>query len=177
MLTALTKAYQYLIYLGGFLKSPLLLLCRLYWGVLFMGAGWGKLVEIDKFADILHKLNFPYEHFFAYLAAGTEFIGGLCLILGFASRLVAIPLIITMITAYATAHVESLRTFFYNPSTFVSEAPFNFLLICLFILAFGPGRFSLDYISLIGPKEFPNINISRISLRVSYFFHYHSAFR
>ncbi len=145
MLTALTKAYQYLIYLGGFLKSPLLLLCRLYWGVLFIGAGLGKLMDIDRFAGILHQLNFPYEHFFAYLAAGTEFLGGLCLVLGFASRLVAIPLILTMITAYGTAHAAALKAFFYNPSLFVSEAPFNFLLICLFVLAFGPGRFSLDY--------------------------------
>ncbi len=87
----LTKAYQALIYYGGFLKSPLLLIIRLYWGTLFLLAGWGKLLDIDKFTEGLTQLGFPAAHFFAYLAAYTEFLGGICLLLGLASRLVAIP--------------------------------------------------------------------------------------
>lgn len=145
MLTTLTKAYQYLIYFGGLLKSPILLLCRLYWGTLFLLSGWGKLSDIDSFAQLLSNYHFPVHHFFAYLAATTELIGGIFLVLGFASRLVAIPLIITMLTAYATVHSEALSTLLSHPKDFVGEAPFNFLLTSLLVLAFGPGRFSIDY--------------------------------
>lgn len=145
MLKSLTKAYQALIYFGGFLKSPLLLLCRLYWGWLFMQAGWGKLQDISHLADSLTQFHFPAPTFFAYLAAYTEFLGGICLLVGFASRLAAIPLIITMLTAYATVHREALQALFSQPSLFVAEHAFNFLLACLLVLAFGPGRFSVDY--------------------------------
>jgi putative oxidoreductase len=81
----------------------------------------------------------------AYIATFIEIIGGLCLMLGLASRLVAVPLIIVMVTAYATVHLESVKSIFINPSEFVGQAAFNPLLISLFILAFGPGKYSIDY--------------------------------
>ncbi|MBS4162821.1 hypothetical protein PRO82_000098 [Candidatus Protochlamydia amoebophila] len=51
----------------------------------------------------------------------------------FASRVAAIPLIITMLIASATAHQESLKSIFRNPTEFVAESPFNFLLIFLLL--------------------------------------------
>jgi putative oxidoreductase len=145
MLKSITKAYQGLIFFGGLLKSPILLLCRLFWGALFVAAGWEKLSNIPHFAQLLETYHFPAPTLMAYLAACSEFFGGLCLLFGFASRLAAIPLIITMLTAYSTVHVEALKSFFKNPSLFTAEAPFNFLLTALLVLAFGPGRFSIDY--------------------------------
>ncbi len=140
-----TRGYQALLFFGAFLKSPILLLLRIYWGTAFAIAGWGKLNEITPFVQFLTDLHFPFPTVMAYLAAATECIGGACLIVGFASRLVAIPLAITMIVAYLTAHVEAVEQIFSAPKVFVSEAPFNFLLTSLLVLAFGPGRFSVDY--------------------------------
>lgn len=137
--------YEALISVGSLLQSPLLLICRIYWGVLFMKAGYGKLQNITPFAEYLDSIHFVYPLFQAYLAGLTEFIGGLCLILGFASRLVSIPLAVVMITAYSTAHVEAARVFFKDPSQFVAQSPFNFLLVTLLVFAFGPGIFSVDY--------------------------------
>jgi putative oxidoreductase len=145
MYKKLTKAYQALIFFGGFLKSPILLFCRLYWGWLFIASGWEKLNNISHFSHFLEIYQFPIPSVMAYFAALSELIGGLCLFVGFASRLAAIPLIITMSTAYSTVHAEALHGFFQKPSLFVAEAPFNFLLTALIILAFGPGRFSIDY--------------------------------
>lgn len=142
----LKKGYETLVFLGGLLKSPLLLFCRLYWGGLFMAAGWEKLGDISHFAQLLDSYHILLPHFMAYVAALAEFIGGVCFILGFASRLAAIPLIITMITAYFTVNIASLHALFYKPSVFVADAPFNFLLASLLVLAFGPGRFSLDFL-------------------------------
>lgn len=145
MFKLFTKAYQLLIFVGGLLKSPILLFCRLYWGWLFISAGWGKLNHISQFAQLLENHHFTNPYLMAYLASCVELIGGLCLFIGFASRLAAIPLVITMVTAYLTVHTESLHAFFQQPGLFVGEAPFNFLLTALLVLAFGPGRFSIDY--------------------------------
>jgi putative oxidoreductase len=145
-MNALEKGYRSLIFLASFLKSPLLLACRLYWGALFAIAGWGKLADIPHFEKLLENYHIIFPHFTAYLVAYTELIGGICLFLGLGARLVAIPLIITMITAYFTVHAASLQVLFHKPSVFVAESPFNFLLASLLILAFGPGRFSIDFL-------------------------------
>jgi putative oxidoreductase len=141
----LIQAYKWLIVSGNWLQSPLLLLCRLYWGWLFLMAGLGKLQDIPRTLESFQSLNLYAPHFLAYLVGLTEFLGGVCLMLGFASRLVAIPLAFTMVMAYVTAHSESLRNILVSPSVFVADSPFNFLLVSLLIWAFGPGKFSIDY--------------------------------
>ncbi len=52
------------------------------------------------------------------------------------------PLIFTMLVAYATADKEALMTIASDPDQFLSAAPFLFA--SLLVLAFAPGRFSLD---------------------------------
>ncbi len=145
MFTSFTKAYQYLVFFGGYLKSPILLLCRLYWGWGFMHAGWEKLMDIETFTKSLENWHVIAPAFEAYLVGYTEFFGGLCLFLGFASRLVAIPLIIEMFFAYLIAHREALNIFV-EPHLFVAAPPFNFILTSFLVLAFGPGRYSVDYL-------------------------------
>ena len=54
------------------------------------------------------------------------------------------PLIFTMIVAYATAESEALHAVFSDPNKFLSADPFLFLLASLIVLAFGPGKLSLD---------------------------------
>ena len=60
MLKNLVKAYQWLPYWGGFLKSPLLLICRIYWGWQFMEAGWNKLNHISNFIELLDTQHFLF---------------------------------------------------------------------------------------------------------------------
>src|SRR6516162_4494082 len=78
-------------------------LVRVTLGVVFMGTGWGKLHSLDKVTDFFMQLGLPAAHFQAVLVASTEFFGGLAILLGVATRLAAIPLMITMIVAIATA--------------------------------------------------------------------------
>ena len=82
--------------------------------------------------------------FSAYLAGATECFGGLLLVIGLASRLVAIPVAFTMIVAYVTADYEAVTSIFSDPDKFVAAAPFPFLLSALLVLAFGPGAISVD---------------------------------
>jgi putative oxidoreductase len=80
----------------------------------------------------------------AILAGSTECVGGLLLLLGLGSRLVSVPLIFTMVVAYLTADREALNAIFSDTDKFTSAAPFLFLLTCLIVLAFGPGKLSVD---------------------------------
>jgi putative oxidoreductase len=126
------------------LRSPLLLAIRLYWGWSFFTAGRGKLENLERTTEFFRSLSIPAPQANALLAACTECFGGLLLLAGLGSRLVAVPLAFTMGVAYLTAHRESLGTLFSNPDEFTSQAPFLFLLASLVVLAFGPGAISLD---------------------------------
>jgi len=138
------RFYEILIAVGQRLQSPLLLALRLYWGWQFHVTGMGKLRHLDKTAEFFKTLHIPYPTFNAALAGGTEFIGGLLLLLGLGSRLVCLPLIFVTIIAYLTAEFDTVKNILTDPDKFVSAAPFLFMLAAMIIFAFGPGAFSLD---------------------------------
>lgn len=150
MKSALLKLYK-LTFLGSYLQSPLLLFFRLYWGFGFFQAGFGKLQNIPHFQEFLTTLAIPFPAFNAYFVSGLEAVGGLLLIMGFLSRLISIPLIINMLVAYLAADMEAVKAVFSKPDLFFTATPFLFLLTALLVLAFGPGKFSLDY--LIAKKD------------------------
>ena len=86
--------------------APLLL--RIYLAPIFIQAGYGKLASFENtaawFGNPEWGLGLPFPEFMAAMAGGTEFFGGWLLLFGFATRLIAIPLMFTMIVAAVTAH-------------------------------------------------------------------------
>ena len=138
------KAYALLVKCGNALQSPLLLVMRLWWGWSFFQTGKGKLMNHEQTADFFQTLGIPLPGLNAWVAGSAECFGGLFLMAGFASRLTAIPLSITMIVAYLTADNEALKSIFSDTDKFTSATPFLFLLTSLLVLAFGPGAFSVD---------------------------------
>jgi putative oxidoreductase len=126
------------------LQSPFLLAVRLYWGWSFFQTGKGKLINHADVTAFFTSLHIPMPGLNAYMAGATECFGGLLLAAGLASRLTAIPLIVTMIVAYLTADFEVVKNIFSEPDKFTAADPFLFLLASLAVLAFGPGAFSLD---------------------------------
>jgi putative oxidoreductase len=140
---------------AAYLQSPLLLVIRLYWGWQFALSGWGKLRNLDRTAGFFESLNLPWPKANAVLAGGTECLGGVLLAVGLFTRPASVPLIFTMVVAYWTAHREELNAIGTNPDQFVTAAPFLFLLASLIVLAFGPGKLSLDALLRInaGPAK------------------------
>jgi len=138
------KYYRLLIRTSSSLESTFLLAVRLYWGSQFMQAGWGKLHDIGKVIGFFTDLGIPAPVLNAYFVSALEFGGGLLLLLGLGSRLIALPLVIDMIVAYITADREALLSIISNPDKFTAAAPYTFLVASLLVLIFGPGRFSLD---------------------------------
>ena len=81
--------------------------------------------------------------------AGVETFGGLFLALGLFGRLTPLPIIGTLVVAYATSEQDALKALISgNPDPFFAAAPFLFLFAAIIIWVFGPGRLSLD--ALVG---------------------------
>jgi len=142
----LTKLYSFLIVTGNFFQPFFLLAVRLFWGWQFFKTGLGKLGDIDSIASFFGSLNIPFPQFNAYLASITETVGGLFLLLGLLSRLVTLPLIVTMIVALLTAHYDVTSMIFDDPVSVTNLPPFTFLMASLIVFVFGPGLFSMDRI-------------------------------
>jgi len=156
MISVFKSGYALLIKAGTLLQSPLLLAMRLYWGWQFFQTGKGKLMDHEKVTVFFSSLHIPMPSLNAYVAGGVECFGGLLLLVGLGSRLVSVPLIFTMIVAYLTAEIGAVKNIFSDPDKFVSAAPFLFMLVCFVVLAFGPGKFSVD--CMLAKKAFGRNN-------------------
>ncbi len=138
------KLYGWLIAIGDALRSPVLLLIRLYWGWEFFLTGKGKLTDLEKPAQYFASLGLPFPHAQAVLAGCTECFGGLLLLVGLASRLISLPLMILLTVAYCTADLDALRAIFSDPDKFTGAAEFLFLFAVVIVFVCGPGAFSID---------------------------------
>ncbi|MEO6324508.1 MAG: DoxX family protein [Thermoanaerobaculia bacterium] len=126
------------------LQHVILLIMRLYWGWLFFSAGKTKLANIEGIVTYFEELKIPAPAFNAYFVSSLEMVGGMLLLLGLFSRLIALPLTINMIVAYLTADRVRVLHIFSEPEKFLAADPFFFLLVSALVLAFGPGLFALD---------------------------------
>ncbi len=131
---------------AAYLQTPILFLLRLWWCWSFAATGWGKLMHLEKTTTFFASLGLPAPKVNALMAGSTECLGGVLLLLGLFSRVVSVPLTFTMLVVYVTADREALQAIFSDTDKFVSAAPFPFLLVALLVLAFGPGKLSLDHL-------------------------------
>ncbi len=128
------------------LQSSLLLVVRLYWGWEFFLTGKGKLMDLEKPTEYFQSLGIPFPHEQAILAGSTECFGGLLLLVGLCSRLISLPLTILLIVAYLTADLEAVKMIFSDPDKFLTATEFQFLFAVVVVFAFGPGKFSIDWL-------------------------------
>ncbi|MFZ8200023.1 DoxX family protein [Alteromonas portus] len=89
---------------------PLLLL-RLYLAPVMIQAGWNKASSFDSIVDWFgnddYGLGLPMPLVMAFLATAAELVGGILLLFGALTRLVSIPLMITMVVAMVSVHAEN----------------------------------------------------------------------
>lgn len=84
---------------------------RLYLVPVFWMAGTNKLNSFDSTAEWFGNpdwgLGLPFPELMAALATGTEVLGAVLLLLGFAVRWISIPLMVTMVVAMVTVHWQN----------------------------------------------------------------------
>jgi putative oxidoreductase len=116
------------------------LLARITVGWVFVTAGWGKIHNIDKVSGFFASLGIPAPVFQAQLTAYTEFIGGLLLIAGLATRISSVALGIVMIVALRTALAADIHGF----SDLVGLTEYLYLVMLIWLAVAGPGKVAVD---------------------------------
>jgi putative oxidoreductase len=122
------------------------LLTRLVVGWAFHLTGNGKLENFERTVDFFTSLEIPLPALNAAFVARLECWGGLLLIAGLGTRLVAFMLSGTMVVALMTADrmtfVGALKGT--GDAGLTDVSAFVFLLFLLWLVFFGPGLLSLD---------------------------------
>src|SRR4051794_6141736 len=132
------------------------LLLRLMAGGVFLWEGLLKFVYANQGVGRFTKLGFPFPGSTASFVGGLEIVGGLLVLLGLGTRLVAVPFVIAMGVAMVSTKVGlSLGT---SPLPLPPSPPqtgfwavlhevrseYAQLLTVAFLLCAGPGPWSLD---------------------------------
>lgn len=116
------------------------LLARITVGVVFAVTGWGKLHNLEKVTQFFESLKIPLPHANAVFIGSLELVGGCLLVLGLMSRLVALPLMTTMVVAIITAKAEEVT----GLGDLLRLSEWMYLITFAWIALAGPGRASLD---------------------------------
>lgn len=101
-----------------------------------------KWSDIGSTIEWFTGMGLPAPAFSAYLVTFTEVTGVIFLILGLGTRIIAIPLMITMLVAIRTVHWANG----FEAGNNGFEIPLYYLLMLLVLFIYGAGRFSLDRI-------------------------------
>jgi uncharacterized membrane protein YphA (DoxX/SURF4 family) len=125
-------------------------------GGVFLWEGVMKFVFVNQGVGRFTKLGMPFPHFTADFVGYLEIVGGLLLLSGLMTRLIAIPFIIEMIVAMLSTKISMyLGT---SPLPLPPSPPqvgiwavlhevrseYAQLLTSVFLLINGPGKMSLD---------------------------------
>jgi putative oxidoreductase len=81
------------------------ILVRLMAGGVFLWEGILKFVYTNQGVGRFTKIGIPAPHATAAFVGGLEILGGILLIAGFLTRLIAIPFVIEMLVAIATTKI------------------------------------------------------------------------
>ena len=117
-------------------------LARLTLGIIFAGSGWGKLHNLQTVTEFFRQLHVPAPGFNATFVGATELVCGILLLLGLASRLAAIPLIVIMCVAIATAKSSDLEGF----GDLLRLPEWDYIVLSIWIAVAGAGALSLDHL-------------------------------
>lgn len=121
----------------------LLLAARVLIGWIFISSGFGKLMNIPGFVATMPRRGLP--EFLGYIAPFVEFIGGILLVAGLATRYAALVMLLFMVFATFSSH----RYWTYpeaqqanQNSHFWKNVAMTGGIVLLFIT--GAGRYALD---------------------------------
>jgi len=140
-------------------------LLRLMAGGVFVWEGMMKFVFANQGVGRFTKLGIPAPELMANFIGGLEIVGGLLIIAGFLTRVIAVPFIIEMIVAILSTKVSLY--FGTSPLPLPPVPPqiglwavlheirseYAQIMVAMFLLSAGPGRWSLDALLLRREKK------------------------
>ena len=116
--------------------SVLILLLRIFFGVLFMMHGLDKLTNFNELSTTYPSVFGFGSYMTLMVSIFAEFCCSVFLILGLMVRITVIPMIAAMAVAFFDVHDAMMPE---------GELALIYLILFIILYATGPGRFSLDY--------------------------------
>jgi uncharacterized membrane protein YphA (DoxX/SURF4 family) len=117
------------------------LLARVSVGWVFAETGYGKLFNnLSGFISYLESLGIPLAQVQGPMVAGCELVFGALLLIGFLTRIAALPLIGIMVVAILTTKLGDIG----SASDLFGISEFLYILLLLYLVIQGAGRVSVD---------------------------------
>ena len=133
------------------LEKFAVLLARISLGVFFAISGGNKLFVASQYGLMYETMvgaGIPFPHLMTYFVSSVEFVCGFLLIIGLLSTLCCIAFIIDMIVAITTVQLATITkalSFIDWLDDFLYLPEVMYIVIFLWLISSGPGRFSVDH--------------------------------
>jgi putative oxidoreductase len=117
--------------------SILILCLRLFFGVMLMIHGLGKMMHFQELSQSFPNILGFGSYMSLMLTIFVEFCCSMFLIFGLLIRITILPLLISMAVAFFDVH-----------NAYFPEGELSFIYLVLFLLLYitGPGKYSVDYL-------------------------------
>ncbi len=112
---------------------------RIALGALFLAHGWPKIKNLRKPMDFVKGTGWPAGELFAVLFTLLEFFGGIALLIGLLTQVVAVLFFLEMIATTIFSKTKLKKKFIGGFELDIAYAAF-----ALAIAFLGPGAWSLD---------------------------------
>ena len=124
-------------YLRGRGVSFVVLFVRLFFGALFLMHGLDKMMNFSQLSETFPSVFGLGSYTTLMLSIFSEFACSIFLIVGMLTRIVLIPMIVSMAVAFFDIH-----------DGFMPEGELALIYLIVFFVLFltGPGRYSVDYL-------------------------------
>ena len=103
---------------------------------------------IEGTAGWMASIGIPLPKLSAVLAGGSEFFGGIVLLLGTGARIAAIPMAFSMLVAIVTVHRSA-----FDSRSGGMEFPLALLVVLVAVSMIGPGRLTVGRLLRSGAKN------------------------
>lgn len=126
-------------------SDALALLGRVLLGVMFVISGFGKITGFAGTVGYIASKGLPMPEVLAGIAAAIEFLGGIALLVGFKTRWAALAFAVFLVVITPIFH-----NFWDAPAAQAMGQQINFMKNVsilggmLLVMAFGPGKYSVD---------------------------------
>lgn len=125
-----------------YFKSIVLFIARILIAYGFYEPAMSKWNDIGSVAGWFSSMGVPFPTVNAYMAATTEIVGVGLLVLGLFTRLISLPLIVIMLVAIFTVHLDNG----FSAGVNGFEIPLYYMVFLMIFVSHGAGKFSLDNI-------------------------------
>jgi putative oxidoreductase len=125
--------------MGNYIQNIGLLFLRIFvGGTMLLAHGVSKLLDPERFIEVIRSNGFPFPHIMGYFSISAETIFPLFVILGIFTRISALIAAINMFVAVFVFHLTIKGDPFVN-----LEKAFIYMIIFIFIVIAGAGDWTL----------------------------------